>query len=1151
MVQDIIRFAILGLGAGAIYGLVGLGIVVTYRGAGVVNFAAGAIGMVGAFVFYDERHAGPLTAWAFALAFAVIAGYLVHLVVTRLLARAPAITRLIATLAIFTLFFTYADHRYGQAPRIVDKLLDDSPVHLWHGVEVGSDRIVLLALALGLTAAFTFLYRSTAFGRATTAVAESPRVAAVRGLSPNLVAGTNWIAGSVIAVVSAILVVNVAGLSVTGLALLVVPALAAALLGGFRSLPLTLLGGLLIGVLESEMGWLQSYLSEHAGHPVDLQGWVGSIPFLVIAVVMVVRGRSLPIRSDRNEHRPFVSSGRVPQWAIPVAGTVLIGAPLLASDSLLQAITLSAATGIVLLSVVVVTGFAGQLSLAQFAFAGFGGWAAAWLVSRHGAAFPVAAIAGVAAAVPVGVAVGLPSLRARGVNLAVVTLALALVVEDQVFNSASLSGGLSGLPLGHPTLAGFDIDATAHPARYTIMALVSLFIASGAVLNLRRSRVGRRLLAVRANERAAASLGINVFATKLYAFGVSAGIAALGGILLVFTTSTATFIPTFATIQSIFAVLYVVIGGVGFVLGALIGGFIFPGGAGPQLLGSAVPSLNTGLVVQLAVGVGVLLVLWRRPNGLAYRRGRHRPSTSFALPPAVPVEPVRPRSLVLDDVTVRFGAVTAIDCVSLEVKPGEILGLLGPNGAGKTTLIDAITGFVPASGRIAIGDEDVRRAAPDRRAEAGASRTFQSLELFESMTIRENLATAAEPRDRRAYLSAFLPHRARQLPAAATAAIHELGLEEDLERLPAELSAGRRRLVAIARALARRPSVLLLDEPAAGLDVRESTELAQVIRKLAAQWGMAVIVVEHDVDLVTLACDRVLVIDNGRMLASGPATSVLSNPDVIAAYLGESTSETSAARAPLRRTGKTLLEAHGLSAGYGDIEIVRNVDLTVAAGEIVALLGPNGAGKTTLLMTLAGDLAPQGGTASVLGHQLPTAMHRLVRSGVGVVPEERGVTAGLTCADNLRLVRGGPSRAIEVFPELAALLDRPAGLLSGGEQQMIAIGLALAVEPSLLLIDELSFGLAPQIVRRLLEAVRTAADRGTGVLLVEQHAGQALRVADRCMVLRRGRVVLEGSSSELHTRLGDLEELYLSSARTESQELEQDVQDDKRAPAGA
>jgi len=452
----------------------------------------------------------------------------------------------------------------------------------------------------------------------------------------------------------------------------------------------------------------------------------------------------------------------------------------------------------------------------------------------------------------------------------------------------------------------------------------------------------------------------------------------------------------------------------------------------------------------------------------------------------------------------------------------------GPNGAGKTTLIDAVSGYVaPSDGTVLLDGHAIDRWSPRRRAAAGVGRSFQSLELFESLTVAENLQAACDPRDRRHYLSDLVrPGRARLSPTAV-AAVREFGLQDELARRPGELPYGRRRLVAIARAIAAGPSVLLLDEPAAGLDSEERVELSRLIRRLADDWRLAVLVVEHDVSLVLETCDRVAVLDFGGKIAEGPPDEIARDPSVVASYIGADT-EAAPPRRERAACSDVVLEVEGLSAGYGELAAVRELDLTVHAGEVVALLGPNGAGKTTTLLTLAGELPPLAGGITYLGRAHNDPLHRRVRHGLGFVPEERSVFQSLTVSANLRLGPGSSDVALDLFPELRPLLGRRAGLCSGGEQQILALGRALAARPRLLVVDELSLGLAPLVVERLLEAIRAAADEdGMGVLLVEQHAGKALAVADRAYVLRRGRVVLESSSSDLVQDPGALERIYI------------------------
>jgi ABC-type branched-subunit amino acid transport system ATPase component len=283
------------------------------------------------------------------------------------------------------------------------------------------------------------------------------------------------------------------------------------------------------------------------------------------------------------------------------------------------------------------------------------------------------------------------------------------------------------------------------------------------------------------------------------------------------------------------------------------------------------------------------------PNVVRQVRGLHWLRFAFVSPNAFrdrsgerKVTKVVPRELRLTDVTIRYGGVQAVADLSVCAPAGRITSLIGPNGAGKTSVLDAITGFTRIStGQVFLDGIGIDRLTPHARARRGVGRSFQSLELFSDMTVLENLLAASEDRDWKSYLLAFiLPARAR-LSSAGRAAVMEFGLDEVLDRLPGELPYGRQRMLAIARAVAAEPSVLLLDEPAAGLDEVEAREVAQLIRRLATDWGMAVLLIEHNMELVMSISDQVYAIDFGHLIAKGKPEEVRMNPNVLHAYLGE------------------------------------------------------------------------------------------------------------------------------------------------------------------------------------------------------------------------------------------------------------------------
>jgi sulfate-transporting ATPase len=253
---------------------------------------------------------------------------------------------------------------------------------------------------------------------------------------------------------------------------------------------------------------------------------------------------------------------------------------------------------------------------------------------------------------------------------------------------------------------------------------------------------------------------------------------------------------------------------------------------------------------------------------------------------------VRPAPLTVGSIEVRFGGVQAVDGVDLHVAPGEVVGVVGANGAGKTTLIDAITGFVAGTGTVALGGEDLATMSAHGRARAGLARSWQSLELIEDLTVLDNLRAASDSGKWWSVMVDLVRPRRDKPTAAMLRAIHALALEDVLGVMPRELSTGKRKLVALARAIASEPSVLLLDEPCSGLDHHEREEVGQVVRTLAESWGMGVLLIEHDVHLVRRVSDRIVTLDFGKVIAEGPPDRVLSDPSVMAAFLGDVTDTT-------------------------------------------------------------------------------------------------------------------------------------------------------------------------------------------------------------------------------------------------------------------
>ena len=894
--EEVIRFALLGFGVGALYALASQGLIAIYRGSGVLNFALGAIGMAAAYLWWEltEKHGwGYYPALIAGVLFAAGIGALTHLFIMRPLRQAAPLVRVVATLGVLISLQAIAILRYESTPKFIPSKLPTDKITISGDIVISADRLILLGIAGVVTAALWALYRYTRFGLATSAVAENERAASALGWSPDRIAVLNWALGCGLAGLAAILIIPIVTLQPAVLTNLVLAATAAALVAQFRSFPIALAAGLAIGIAQTEV-------NRYVHQP----GVGTAVPFALIVGWLLLSGQALPLRDYLLQRLPTIGSGRMNWPWLGVAAAV--GAYLLATTSpvWIDAVTITICVAIILLSIVLLTGYAGQLSLAQFAFAGFGAWVAGRLCAANDLPFLLGALIGIAATLPLGVLFGLPAVRTRGINLAIVTLGLGTCLELILFSNTDYTGGFGGTIVNSITVFGWDIDATAHPTRYGLFALVCLVIVACAVANIRRGRSGRRLIAVRTNERAAAALGISVMGAKFYAFAMSAAIAAVGGILFAFRSPSITY-TVFDAFTSITMVAFAMIGGIGYLFGAVVGATLAPGALNQQILTEISDGL--GKYIQLIGGVSVILLVLANQNGIvkesisqiAWVRTKiggflkPRPPKPYQLPAEAKADRVTPMTLEVKDLTVTYGGTTAVDSVSLWVKPGRIVGLIGPNGAGKTSLIDAVTGFTAMSpgGSLLLEGEEIAKWNPAKRARAGLGRSFQSLELFEDSTVLDNLRAASDPRDKVSYLRDIVWPMAPPLPDAVVTAIRQFGLEDDLLRNVEDLSYGKRRLLAIARAVAMQPSVLLLDEPAAGLGDMETQELATLVRRLADEWGIAILLVEHDMNFVMSVCDDIVVLDFGRKIAMGTPAEVRRDPVVIAAYLGEDESE--------------------------------------------------------------------------------------------------------------------------------------------------------------------------------------------------------------------------------------------------------------------
>ena len=764
----------------------------------------------------------------------------------------------------------------------------------------------------------------------------------------------------------------------------------------------------------------------------------------------------------------------------------------------------------------VLIGLTGQVSFGHVGFYAIGAYTVAILTTQAGLSFwlawPIAALVGGAC----GALLALPALRVKGPYLAMITIAFAFIVEHGIVEASALTGGQNGI-MG---IAAPALGALAQGER--AMALIAVLGVGVALLGytlLARGTWGAAMRAVRDSETAAESIGLNPLTLKTVAFALSALCAAAAGALFAPLSGFVT--PhTFGFLQSILFVLVVMLGGAGSVAGPLVGALIV----------GLLPELLSGLEEYrlLFFGGMLLLVLWIAPDGLAgaWRRllQRRRVSAASSAPSAAADAPLvqRPRqALTARGLSMQFGGVRAVSDLHFDAPAAGITSLIGPNGAGKTTALNMLSGFyVPSAGDFHLGTQSLAGRSALHIARAGIARTYQSSQLFGSLSVLDNLVLAMH----RGCLGPLFGGTLLRAPALRRRA-HQLlgycGYAGRAEALAADLPHVDRRLVEIARALAADPDALLLDEPAAGLSREDKARLATLLRRIADA-GIGVLLVEHDMTLVMGISDQVVVLDAGERIAMGSAAAVQADPAVQAAYLGEALPASTPRDDDTQRP--EMLGVGRLTTGYGAEPVLHGIDLQVRRGEVVALLGANGAGKSTLMKALAGLHRPVSGGIHLEGRDLvPLAAEQVVAQGVVLVPEGRQVFAELSVLDNIRLgaflqpaqLSSRVEEQLQRFPRLRERLQQRAGLLSGGEQQMLAIARALMSRPRILLLDEPSLGLAPKVIAELFGALDGLRREGMTLLLVDQMAGLALALADRAYVIEEGRIVAQGSAAEI------------------------------------
>ena len=904
-----INFLMLGLGNGAVFAALALALVVTYRSSGVLNFATGAIALFGAYEYAYLRkgvvlfivpglprryHFGTSMAFVPALvitlAICALLGILLYGLVFRPMRSAVPVAKAVGSLGVMVLLTALVAQSAGSEAVVVDHIF---PQHAYvlGKVRINGDRLWFAVTIVAIALALAGLYRFTRFGLATRAASETETGALVSGLRPQRTALVNWALSAMVCGIAGVLIAPLAPLVPGTYTLFIVPALAAAVLGRFSAMTPAVIGGIAIGMLQSEATFIHSTFSW------TLKSGNGElIPLALVLIVLLVRSKPLPARGTLL----LKSLGRSPRprnlWLPTVVFVPAAFVLLLATKGTNRgAVIISMIMAVIALSLVVVTGYAGQISLAQLTLAGVGGFLLSRFGYNMGIPFPIAPLLAAAGATVIGVVIGLPALRIRGLFVGVVTFTLAVGLEAAWFRNTDLNGGgQSGANIKPARLFGVDFSVGsghAYPRlAFGLLVLVVLTLVALAIALLRGSRLGAAMLAVRTNERSAAAVGISVVNVKMIAFAIGAFVAGLGGSLLAYQQQAITY-ESYSALAGLGVLATAYLAGITSIHGGLLAGFLAEGGLMYVIIDR---NFKVGQWYGIISGLGVIITVLRNPEGIvgpthAFLERRRLAKLNVGAPAEVEhvarvaddgervAHPIGDVVLEVNGLTVRYGGVVAVNEIDMAVREGQIVGLIGPNGAGKTTSIDAMSGFAPCTGRVSLRGVELNGLPPHKRVAAGLGRTFQGIDLYEDLTVAENIGIGQ--------------HVAGDKGAVAEAELDRiitlLDLQRVRERSVAELSQGERQLVSIARALACRPTVLLLDEPAAGLDSAETLWLADRLHDIRAS-GVTILLVDHDMRLVLGLCDEIHVLDFGRTIASGTSLQIRRDPAVAAAYLGSS-----------------------------------------------------------------------------------------------------------------------------------------------------------------------------------------------------------------------------------------------------------------------
>jgi len=1171
---------VLGIVIGGLNALLAIGLVLVYRSSRVINFAAGELGGSAAVLTVLLWFQG----WSFGAAVgtgivvAIVVGAAIEVLIIRRFQQAPRLLLTVATIGVAQLLAFFALILPTWFDESVVPQNFETPFSRFRftidPVVFDGNHLLVIAVVAAVMAGLAWFLNSTSYGTAILASAENMERAELCGIPVARLSTLVWVIAAVLSAAAAILQAPIVGLPIGTLVgpALLLRGLAAAVIGRMTSIPVTVLAALGIGVFE------QIVLFRSGRSPVV------DIVLLVIVLVGLTMSRRELSRVDPAdtstwraiaEVRPIpaamrdllsVKVLRVLCWGVLLVLVIVVPASMTDANLILAtAIVIYAMVGV---SLVILTGWSGQISLGQFAIAGIAG-ALAGKFTASGVDFVLVLIAATVVGSLVSLVVGLPALRVRGVFLAVATLALAVATSSYVFGLEWL---VTDSLIERPVLFG-RIDLQ-NELSYYYLTLALLALVLGVARRIRNSAVGRAVVATRDNARAAQTLGANVIAHRLLGFVMSGAVAGLAGALLVHAQHR--FQPSqFGPERSVEALTMTVIGGLGSLPGAVLGAVYVRG----------IQNYTTGAWTVLATGAGLLALLVMVPSGLGgiavrardalfalvARRGRFGPAVSPSDGSATASvgadvsrdfdrsrQPALARKRQLDGgaggtpqlvtcrgVEVFYGTTQVLFAVDLDVAEGEVLALLGTNGAGKSTLLKTVAGLVPASdGAIVVGGLDISRSSAASLFHRGIVLMPGGRAVFPTLTVEHNLIAAAW-RYRRD--SSERDHRIRS-------ATERFGQLRQRMTTPAgELSGGERQMLGLAMALISEPRLLMIDELSLGLAPTVVAELVEAVREIHER-GTTVIIVEQSVEIALEIADRAVFLEKGTVVFEGPTRSLLDRPDILRSVFlaGAVSAEPATARARPRASeaneagaakAAPLLRAAGLSYSYGGVAALADVSLEVEPGEILGIIGPNGAGKTTLLDALSGFVEIHRGHVHLNSTDITSlSASARARLGLGRSFQDARLFPSMTVDE---AIAASFHRHLQFREPIAAAFSIPAqareeeelaervsalvelfGLgehnekfvseLSTGTRRVVDLACVAAVEPAVLLLDEPSSGIAQRETKALQPLLRQIRDlTGAALILIEHDMDLVVGVADRVIAMDAGFVIAEGPPSDV------------------------------------